>query len=425
MYIFNYKLNTNIGDYMINNYEIKEDVLYLYLDYSFEFSSEFGIITKVSEYIKNMKIKFKGTKIVLVVAGIAVATLFYNPKIIDNNKYIVGTMIPGYEIVEQVNTKNITNEVMNNNEQVEINHNQQTNNEISSNIKQETNNNVEQETVNNIVNENISNEKEEVKEQIVTVYRSNGTIINLNMTDYLIGVLGAEMPASFNIEALKAGAIASRTYALKKINNNEKLTDTVSTQAYNDNNELRNKWGNEFDKYYNKIRQAVIETDNLVITYNNELIDAMYFSTSNGFTESAKEVFGYDVPYLQSVESNVDLNTTPYLRTIEKETATLLNILGVTNLNNIEIISRTSSGRVKEVKIDNKIYTGIEIRNLLGLRSTDFDIVVNGDNVSITTKGYGHGVGMSQYGANELAKKGFNYNDIIKTYYQNVNIVKI
>lgn len=397
---------------MINNYTIKNDTLYLYLNYDFEFSSELGIKNRINEYIKNMKIKFTGTKIVLVVAGIAVATYFYNPKVMDNNKYVSSTLLPGYHIVEQVNEDLVANieEVI-----------QSTTNEI----KEENNKIIQEE----ISNEEIVQEKEIIQdnlnqEEIVTVYRNNGSILELNMTDYLIGVLGAEMPASFNIEALKAGAIVSRTYALKKIENKEKLTDTVSTQAYNDNNELRNKWGNVFDKYYNKIKQAVEETNDLVITYNGELIEALFFSTSNGYTESAKEVFGYDIPYLQSVESSVDKNTTPYLRTTEKETTMLLNVLGVANLDNIEIISRTSSGRIKEIKIDNKTYSGVEFRNLLGLRSTDFDISVNGENVSITTRGYGHGVGMSQYGANELAKNGYSYSDIIHHYYQNVNIEK-
>lgn len=398
---------------MINNYTIKNDTLYLYLNYDFEFSSELGIKNKISEYIKNMKIKFKGTKIVLVVAGIAVATYFYNPKVIDNNKYVSSTLLPGYHIVEQVNEDLITDIQTNIEEVIQptINETKKENNEI---VQEEISN---KEIAQEIIQDNINQE-------IITVYRNNGTIINLNMTDYLIGVLGAEMPASFNIEALKAGAIVSRTYALKKIEKGEKLTDTVSTQVYNDNNELRNKWGNEFDKYYNKIKQAVEETNDLVITYNGELIEALFFSTSNGYTESAKEVFGYDIPYLQSVESSVDKDTTPYLRTTEKETAMLLNTLGVANLDNIEIISRTSSGRIKEIKIDNKTYSGVEIRNLLGLRSTDFDISVNGEIVSITTRGYGHGVGMSQYGANKLATIGYSYSDIIHHYYQNVNIEK-
>ena len=417
---------------MINNYDIKENTLYLYLDYSFEFSSELGIIRKIDEYIKNMKIKFKGTKIVLVVAGLAVATIFYNPKVVDNNKYVAATLLPGYHIVEQV-SNDLTTNVETNIEQVVNIEEEKSNDEI---VKQEQviqnnsnqNNTVQSEdninqTENN-VSQNEQPKQEEKQEQTITIYRNNGSVINLSMTDYLIGVLGAEMPASFNIEALKAGAIASRTYALKKIQDGGKLTDTVSTQVYNDNNELRNKWGNEFDKYYNKIKQAVEATNDFVITYNGELISALFFSTSNGYTESAKEVFGNDIPYLQSVESSVDKETTPYLKTVEKETATLLNILGVTNLDNIEIVSRTSSGRVKEIKIDNKTYSGVELRNLLGLRSTDFDISVNGESVTITTRGYGHGVGMSQYGANKLANNGYSYSDIIHHYYQNVNIEK-
>ena len=417
---------------MINNYEIKENTLYLYLDYSFEFSSELGIIRKIDEYIKNMKIKFKGTKIVLVVAGLAVATIFYNPKVVDNNKYVAATLLPGYHIVEQV-SNDLTTNVETNIEQVVNIEEEKSNDEI---VKQEQviqNNSNQNDTVQsedninqteNNVSQNEQPKQEEKQEQTITIYRNNGSVINLSMTDYLIGVLGAEMPASFNIEALKAGAIASRTYALKKIQDGGKLTDTVSTQVYNDNNELRNKWGNEFDKYYNKIKQAVEATNDLVITYNGELISALFFSTSNGYTESAKEVFGNDIPYLQSVESSVDKETTPYLKTVEKETATLLNILGVTNLDNIEIVSRTSSGRVKEIKIDNKTYSGVEIRNLLGLRSTDFDISVNGESVTITTRGYGHGVGMSQYGANKLANNGYSYSDIIHHYYKNVNIEK-
>lgn len=409
---------------MINNYDIKENTLYLYLDYSFEFSSELGIIKKIDEYIKNMKIKFKGTKIVLVVAGLAVATIFYNPKVVDNNKYVAATLLPGYHIVEQV-SNNLTTNVETNIEQI-VNIDEESNDEIVKKEQVIQNNSYQNNTIQNEnnVNQKEQPKQEEKQEQTITIYRNNGSVINLSMTDYLIGVLGAEMPASFNIEALKAGAIASRTYALKKIQDGGKLTDTVSTQVYNDNNELRNKWGNEFDKYYNKIKQAVEATNDLVIAYNGELISALFFSTSNGYTESAKEVFGYDIPYLQSVESSVDKETTPYLKTVEKETATLLNILGVTNLDNIEIVSRTSSGRVKEIKIDNKTYSGVEIRNLLGLRSTDFDISVNGESVTITTRGYGHGVGMSQYGANKLANNGYSYSDIIHHYYQNVNIEK-
>ena len=403
---------------MIENYKIKDDTLYLYVSYDYEFSSELGLFSKVSEYIKNMKINLKkGMKIVLVSGGIILGTLLYQPeKNIFEDKYITSTLLPGYTIVNNLEEptnelqeeNNVANEIVINNskgETKQVEHVEEQSNETIS------------EPVQEIVDAPVNN--------AITVHRKDGSIINLSMTDYLIGVVASEMPAEFNLEALKAGAVAARTYALKKIKEGGILTDTVSTQVYSDNNELKNKWGSSFDKYYNKIKQAVLETDNLVIKYQGSLINAMYFSTSNGYTESAKEVFGYDVPYLQSVESSVDLETTPYLRTVEKTELEILNILGITNLNNIEILSRTSSGRIKEIKIDNKIFTGVELRNLLGLRSTDFDINTNDGIVTITTRGYGHGVGMSQYGANKLAQKGYNYQDILKHYYVNTEISSV
>ena len=394
---------------MIENYKIKNNILYLYVSYDYEFSSELGIFKSISEYIKNMKINLKkGMKIVLVSGGIILGTLLYQPdKAIFENKYITSTLLPGYSIVNSV--KVTENEKADTQSALPI--------KSEAKVSTSTNNTTIQVENNQVV------EDQPVKYD-VTVHRKDGSIISLSMTDYLIGVVSSEMPAEFNIEALKAGAVAARTYALKKIEDGGILTDTVSTQVYSDNNELRNKWGSSFDKYYNKIKQAVEATDNLVIKYDGKLISALYFSTSNGYTESAKEVFGYDVPYLQSVESSIDKETTPYLRTVEKPVLEILNLLGVTNLD-MEVLSRTSSGRVKEIKIDNKTYSGVEIRNLLGLRSTDFDISVNNEIVEITTRGYGHGVGMSQYGANKLANQGYSYLDILKHYYTGVEIVNV
>lgn len=274
---------------------------------------------------------------------------------------------------------------------------------------------------------NINSYKEIVEnnENIIDVYRENGEILKLNMDDYLIGVVSSEMPAEFNIEALKALAVAARTYALKTIKEGNNLTDSVSTQVYSSNEELKLKWGNDYEKYYNKIKEAVLSTSDLVIKYNDELISALYFSTSNGYTESSKEVFGSDLPYLKSVESLVDIDTTPYLKTTELDIKEVLNILGITSIDNIDIISKTETGRIKEIRINDKIYSGVEFRKLLNLRSTDFEIDLSSDKVRITTKGYGHGVGMSQYGANKLANNGYTYEKILKHYYTNVEIVSI
>ena len=172
---------------------------------------------------------------------------------------------------------------------------------------------------------------------------------------------------------------------------------------------------------------AVTSTNNMTIKYNGTYIDAVYHSTSNGKTEDAVHVWGNSVPYLKSVESSWDRNASSYLRTEEKELSALLMLLGIdlSDENSIEIISRNNSGRVSNVRIGNKNYSGVELRNLLGLRSADFDLEVQNNKVIITTRGYGHGVGMSQYGANELAKQGKTWQDIINHYYSNITLTNI
>ena len=255
----------------------------------------------------------------------------------------------------------------------------------------------------------------------VTVYRKNGAILDLELEEYLIGVVGAEMPASFDIEALKAQAIISRTYALRSIEIGRKLTDDVTTQVYKDNNELRTQWGNSYEKYYNKIKEAVYSTKGLAIYYDNNLIDALFFSTSNGKTEDSKYVWGKEIPYLKSVDSSWDKESSTYLREIDKDLANVLDILGI-NTTDFTIVSRNESGRVLEIKIGDKNFTGVEFRNLLGLRSTDFDIEINENSIKFVTRGYGHGVGLSQYGANGMAKQGYNFQDIVKHYYLGVEI---
>ena len=267
--------------------------------------------------------------------------------------------------------------------------------------------------------------KENIKknEITVTVYRNNGKIINLELEEYVLGVVGAEMPASFNIEALKAQAILARTYALKSIKNGKKLTDTVSTQAYKDNFELQKLWKNDYTKYYEKIKKAVNETKGKVILYNNEYIDAVYHSTSNGKTENSKNVWKNSLPYLVSVDSSWDKNVKSYKKETIFEINEFCNILklDVEEPITYEII-HNETGRVRQITINNKTFSGTEFRNLLKLRSTDFEIEINDEKVKVTTYGYGHGVGMSQYGANEMAKQGYSYIQILKHYYTGVVI---
>lgn len=187
---------------------------------------------------------------------------------------------------------------------------------------------------------------------------------------------------------------------------------------------MRNKWGADLDKYYNKIKDAVLSTEGVTLKYNNEYIDAVYFSTSNGYTEDSINVWGNDIPYLKSVESYWDRDASSFLRTQTMDLNTFNSKLG-TNISmgdEISIIERNSSSRVSKISVGDKIFSGVQIRNILGLRSADFDIELNNNILTITTRGYGHGVGMSQYGANGMARAGYSYKQILEHYYQNVSI---
>ena len=273
---------------------------------------------------------------------------------------------------------------------------------------------------------------EEGKEPIVIRLLDENTneITNINLEDYIIGVVAAEMPASFELEALKAQAVAARTFAMYKKetrNLDYDLIKGVKDQAYKDNKTLLAQWKVNFFTNYLKIRQAVEETQGQVLTYNGEVINAFYFSMSNGYTENCELVFAQDLPYLNSVSSkwdNESLNNYSYTIIFSKED--FCSSLGIT-CDSVEIqdITRSDSNRVLTITINNQTFKGTEIRSKLGLRSTDFDIVINESGVTITTRGYGHGVGMSQYGANGMAKEGYSYEEIVKYYYQNTEITNL
>lgn len=265
----------------------------------------------------------------------------------------------------------------------------------------------------------------EVKNKEITVYLNyKDKQLELSLDDYLIGVLGAEMPASFNMEALKAQAIASRTYALYNLTNNTIYTN-ISEQAYFDNEELKARWQDNYQIYYNKIKQAVNDTKDLVITYNNNLIKSYYYAISNGLTEDAKAVFNEEKPYIKVIDSSFDKDVNNYEKTIIIDKKEFCKILDIEcNEINITSVNKDQSNRVETIIINNKDYTGIDIRSLLNLRSTDFEIKENNNKIEITTKGYGHGVGMSQYGANYLANNNYSYEDILKYYYQDIEIKK-
>lgn len=245
----------------------------------------------------------------------------------------------------------------------------------------------------------------------------------LDLNDYVTGVVASEMPALFNEEALKAQAVAARSFATSKIENNFlELTSGISDQVYSPNFKLKEKWNDDYNKYYNKIYDCVKSTHNEVIKRDNKILRTYYFSMSNGYTENSQTVFN-DTTFT-SVKSLENENTPNYKFQKKFSSLDLNKLLNVSNID-IQNIERNETNHVKSITINNKTYTGIEFRKLLNLRSTDFTIEKQDKNYIITTIGYGHGVGMSQYGANQMAKEGSSYKEILNHYYENTEISEI
>ena len=380
---------------------------------------------RISKFIKKNKINFKGTTVAIVVGGLMIGTISLN-----NIKYDDKSVVPNYIVsinnkvyFEDINKDNeIDNDILNNEVK---NDNQENANIVKNTVKNSVNNKsntVNKESNNINQNNDVVNEENKNFGTIINLYRKNGSIVSMELDEYLIGVVGAEMPASFNIEALKAQAIVTRTYTLKTINSGKKLSDDNSTQNYKSNEELKNTWGSSYNTYYNKVRSAVIDTKGIVIKYNGSLIDALYHSTSNGYTEDASNVWKNSVPYLKSVSSEYDTTNKNFIYNKFISYQDLSNKLGipVSYSSNIEISEKTNSGRVKYLNIDGNIFNGVNVRTILELRSTDFVFEKQETGINIITKGYGHGVGMSQYGANGMANNGYSYKDIILHYYTGV-----
>lgn len=268
----------------------------------------------------------------------------------------------------------------------------------------------------------------------VAVHRvSAQKIENVPLEDYVVGVLAMEMPAEFELEALKAQALAARTYVVRQMLSDQKLkvpngadvSDTVNHQVYKNNEELKAEWKGEYDWKIKKIRQAVKETEGQILTYNGEPIDALFYSTSNGYTENSENVWKNEVPYLKSVESPWDVNTEKFHAEVDMSVSDFEKKLGIKLGNSKDvgkITARTESNRVATVEVGGKTFTGVDVRNALGLRSSDFTWERKGNHIIIRTKGYGHGVGMSQYGADGMAKEGKNYKEIVAHYYQGVEV---
>lgn len=254
--------------------------------------------------------------------------------------------------------------------------------------------------------------------------------------DYIKGVVAAEMPALFQQEALKAQAVSARTYAVRKMQENATTEVPYNIgQAYITIDEMKQKWGNNFASYYNKISAAVDATKGEIMTYQNEPILAVFHAQSSGKTESAENVWSQSVPYLQSVESIVDENAPDFEKTVSftydeiiKKFTEKYNDFHLQKENmpqQIIIKSRSDAGYVQQIQIGNQTFTGKEVRETLGLRSANFTISIENDTLFFTTKGYGHGAGMSQYGAEFMAQQGKTYHEILQHYYTGISFSTI
>lgn len=253
----------------------------------------------------------------------------------------------------------------------------------------------------------------------VTV-QTEDTMITLPLEEYLIGVVASEMPANFEMEALKAQAVASRSFVISR---NFQVDDTTASQVYKTKETLKNQWKDDYDKNYTKIRQAVYDTQNEVLIFNNEVISATFFSSSNGKTNNSEDYWISQVDYLVSVDSPWD--TTEKLDQIRIVNFTWEQVEAIFGQGkDYTIQEHYDNGYVKSVNINQKQYTGRQVRELLNLSSSCFEWFLDDTGITITTVGSGHGVGMSQYGANGMAKEGYTYQNILKHYYQGVEISK-
>ena len=300
----------------------------------------------------------------------------------------------------------------------------------------------EDENIENTVEEIILNDYDYKQyDKIKLLHKDTNQIEELPLDEYLLGVVSAEMPANFEQEALNAQAVVARTYTIYSIVHNQNkhgdadiCDDSSCCQAWISKEDRMAKWEESVrDENWKKIQLAINNTTGKIITYNGEVIDAFFHSNSGGVTEAPVNVWGgTNYPYLQSVETAGEDAYSQYSSEVILTKEELKNkivqkhsdfTINYDDANCIQILEYLDSGRVKTIKIGNLNLSGVEVRTLLGLRSANFEVSIEGDNIKFAVKGYGHGVGMSQTGADSMAKSGSNYEEIIKQFYTGVEIV--
>ncbi len=282
--------------------------------------------------------------------------------------------------------------------------------------------------------------------ELIKVYNNKtNEVMVIDFEEYLKGVVASEMPAEFNMEALKAQGITARTYLLYRLKKypagqpehmDASICTSIHCQAWTSKDELiKSHAEGWYDNYWGKIEEAVNSTKGQILVYDNKIIEPLYHSTSGGRTENSEDVFSAAVPYLRSVESpyegesprlsnSIKISTNDFINKIES----VYGNLDITESNldkKITLGEVSEGGKIKTIIIDNTEISGREIRSLFNLNSTNFSFIQSGNEIEILTTGYGHGVGMSQWGADGMAEQGYNYKEILKHYYTGVEIVSM
>ncbi|MCI8641494.1 MAG: stage II sporulation protein D [Clostridia bacterium] len=300
-------------------------------------------------------------------------------------------------------------------------------------------NQVQADTQNEVKEEaNIENYQYNKYGTIMLLHKKEGNVEEVNIDEYLYHVVSAEMPATFEIEALRAQAIVARTYTIfkilnKKHDNADICDDSTCCQAWVSKETRLARWNeNERESNWQKICNAVNSTKGKIVTYENKPINAFFHSNSGGVTEVPINVWGgTGYPYLQSVATAGEDGYTQYASEVILTRTELLNKLkakysdisiNFSNPEEIKILEYTGSNRVKTLKIGNHNLSGVEARTIFGLKSANFEIAQEGENIKFTVKGYGHGVGMSQTGADAMAKQGSTAEEIITHFYTGIAI---
>lgn len=266
------------------------------------------------------------------------------------------------------------------------------------------------------------NQSPSIDQQLLLSVLIDGEETEMTLKEYLVGVLMGEMPASFEMEALKAQAVAARTYTLRRLEQGGTLSNDPSVcQAFGDISSAQEKWGEDWETFTERLYGAVEKTDGQVLTYNGALISATYFSCSGGKTESAQAVWGSEIPYLVSVDSPGEEDASGYESTVTVDMSEFLAALDISNPS-VSAVTYTPGGGVDTLTMDGRDFAGTEMRSLFGLRSTMFSMSIEADTVTFYVQGYGHRVGLSQYGAQAMARQGSSYEDILKWYYTGVTL---